>query len=223
MKGFTVPKVVMTIVSRVLVLYLAMIAGFFFLTDYKTVVRSAQLQTLSRLTPSFDYYEEFFRDPSRSHVKSLQECLYYHKTVADLVPAAAPEAWAVAGFCAYELGRRQEAESLIQKSIAQNPIFFWNHYNLGIIALNQGDYEQAGKAFVQAAHLDPKYTLYLLARSKVYSDIHRSFKDAGYDPQRSLMLGYERAMGFLQVSMACHGNHEATSCQKPPRIHLQIF
>ena len=222
MRGLVFPKVVMNVLSRVVFLYLAIIAGFLLWTDYKTVVRSAQLQTLSRLTPSFDYYQEFFRDPSQSDPRSLRECLYYHKTVADLVPAAAGEAWGVAGFCAYELGRKKEAVSLLEKSIVQNPVFFWDHYNLGVMAFNQGDYERAGKAFSRAVQLDPKYTVFLLARSKVYADIRRSFQD-GYDPQKSLASGYERAMGFLKASISCHADSQDSACHKRPRLHPQIF
>lgn len=208
--------------TRVFILYAIIVAGFFLWTDHKTVIRSAQLQTLSRLTPAFNYYEEFFKDPGNLRAKSLGECVHYHRAVADLVPAAASEAWGVAGFCAWGSGRSRQAVDFLGKAMEKNPTFFWNYYNLGVIAFNEKDDERAVDLFSRALGLDPKYTVLALARSKVYADILRSF-GFGFDPQRSLAEGRERAMGLLRVSAACRGKPQSAMCQDRPRVHLQIF
>jgi tetratricopeptide (TPR) repeat protein len=209
--------------TRVLVLYLLVAAGFFFFTQYKTVIRSAQLQTLSRLTPSFNYYTEFFDRRDNPDPARLGECAYYHERVLDLVPSAAGEALGVAAFCRYEEGRAAKARDLLRQAIDKTPVFFWNSYNLGIMALNDGDYQQAAEAFARALQLDPKLTLLILARSKVYNDIRRSFAGIPYDVEGNLAEGYRRTAVLLRICLTCHADPKAPVCAERQRLHLQLF
>jgi len=211
------------IFSRVLFAYLVVAAGFFFFTQYKTVIRSAELQTLSRLTPSFNYYTEFIDGRDNPSLARLEECAYYHERVVDLVPSAAGEALGVAAFCRYEEGQNKKARDLLLKAIAKSPVFFWNSYNSGIMSLNSGDYEHAAEAFSQAVNLEPKYTLLILARSKVYNDIRRSFGRSTYNIEESLAEGYRRSGLLLKICVVCHADPAAAVCSQRRRLHLQLF
>jgi tetratricopeptide (TPR) repeat protein len=221
--GFVMMNILKNIISRVFVVYLIVAAGFFFCTQYKTVIRSAELQTLSRLTPSFNYYTEIFDKRDNSSLARLEECAYYHERVVDLVPSAAGEALGVAAFCRYEEGQPQKARDLLQKAIAKSPVFFWNSYNLGIMSLNSGDYEHAAEAFAEALKLDPKYTLLILARSKVYNDIRRSFGGIPYNIEANLAEGYRRTNILLKICVVCHADPQTTVCSERQRLHLQLF
>jgi tetratricopeptide (TPR) repeat protein len=211
------------IFSRVFIVYLAVAAGLFFFTDHKTVIRSAELQTLSRLTPSFNYYTVIFERQDNPDQARLEECAYYHERVVDLVPPVAGEALGVAAFCRYEEGRAPQARDHLRRAMAKAPVFFWNSYNLGIMSLNDGDYKSAAEAFAQALQLDPKLTLLVLARSKVYSDIRRSFGGASYDVEAGLAEGYRRTAVLLRICLACHADPNAAVCAERKRLHLQLF
>jgi tetratricopeptide (TPR) repeat protein len=216
-------NILRNIFSRVFIVYIAVAAGFFFFTQYKTVIRSAELQTLSRLTPSFNYYTEIFEKRDNPNLARLEECAYYHERVKDLVPSAAGEALGVAAFCRYEEGQARKARDLLQKAIAKVPVFFWNSYNQGIMALNSGDYERAAEAFAQALQLDPKYTLLIMTRSKVYNDIRRSFGGISYNVEANLAEGYQRTGMLLKICVVCHADPGAVVCTERQRLHLQLF
>jgi tetratricopeptide (TPR) repeat protein len=139
------------------------------------------------------------------------------------VPPAAGEALGVAAFCCYEEGRASQARDLLRRAMAKAPVFFWNSYNLGIMSLNDGDYKSAAEAFSQALQLDPKLTLLVLARSKVYSDIRRSFAGAFYDVEASLAEGYRRTAVLLRICLACQANPKAPVCLERKRLPLQLF
>jgi tetratricopeptide (TPR) repeat protein len=216
-------NILKTVLSRVVFVYLAVAAGFFFFTQYKTVIRSAELQTLSRLTPSFNYYTVIFERQDDPDLARLEECAYYHERVVDLVPSAAGEALGVAAFCRYEEGRAPKARDHLRRAMAKVPVFFWNSYNLGIMSLNDGDYKSAAEAFSQALQLDPKLTLLVLARSKVYSDIRRSFVGSSYDMEASLAEGYRRTAVLLKICLVCHADPQAPVCSERKRLPLQLF
>ncbi len=216
-------NVMKNVFNRVFFLYLVTLLGIGFLTHFQEVIRSAKLQTLSRLTPSFDYYAEIMAPEKVLSLERLEECAYYHERVADFVLPSAAEAMAVAAVCRYEKGQVRKAREYLNKSILKVPVFFWNYYNLGVLALNDGDLKGAAEAFSKAVNLDPQHTLLIEMQSKVYKDIRRS--SAGYDlePQARLAEGYRRAMMFLKFSMLCHNDPQAELCSKLGRLHMQIF
>ncbi|MBF0569161.1 MAG: tetratricopeptide repeat protein [Candidatus Omnitrophica bacterium] len=208
---------------RVAVLYLVLVAGFLYCTNYKEVFRVAGLQTLSRLEPSYNYRKVIMDHPETPDRQALEDCRYYHRQVADLVPPSSGEAWAMVGVCSYGLGREDEALKAFQRSLKKTPVFFWTYYNLGVFWFNKGDFMKAGDFFAKAGQLDPKYSMTVFGRSKVFADIYLSFGGQDFDLEQSLAGGYRQAANMVKMCIACFHSPQAPFCQKKSKLYMRVF
>jgi tetratricopeptide (TPR) repeat protein len=208
------------ILSRVWVFYLILLVLFFVFVDHKTTIRSAQLQTLSRLTPSFDYLNMMSMDKPQG--KDLSACVQYHRYVVDFVPSAAAEGWAMVGYCSMRMGRIKDAHEAFERSISLNPNYFWNYYHQGMLFFSQGDFAKAGENFSKALQKDPRATVFVMTRSKVFTDIQRSFKNK-YNIEESLLTSYRQTAELTKVCQVCLQNRNASFCRQTAVTAVKMF
>jgi tetratricopeptide (TPR) repeat protein len=209
------------ILLRVWVFYLILIVLFFLFVDHKTTIRSAQLQTLSRLTPSFNYLKMMNADKPQE--KDLAACVQYHRYVVDFVSSAAPEGWAMAGYCSMRMGRIKDAHEAFERSISLNPNYFWNYYHQGMLFLSQGEFARAGENFSKALQQDPRATIFVLTRSKVFMDVQHSSKEK-YNIEESLLASYRQVAELIKVCQVCLQGANAPFCRQPAAVKaVKIF
>lgn len=208
------------ILVRVWVFYLIIVVLFFVFVDHKTTIRSAQLQTLSRLTPSFDYGTVMSMDKPR--IKDLSECVLYHQHVIDFVPSAAAEAGSMVGYCSMRMEKMKDALDAFEQSTRLNPQYFWNYYHRGMIHFSQGDFARAGENFSKALEQDPRVTIFVLGRSKVFSDVQRSFKDK-YNIEESLLVSIRQTAELVKVCQICLKSSSAPFCRQQAMAVVKMF
>jgi len=176
--------------------------------DYNQLINNAIPQVMSRLTPPMDYFAEFVDKEEPYDAFKLMNCVNYHKAVTQFFGFQKAEGFGMLGFCYERLGRQSQAIESYQQSIAVNADYFWPYYDLGVIAYRQGQYAKAGDYFKRAIEQNPIKTIFLLSRSKVYSDVKLS-KEAGvYDTLNGLKEGRLQAYILWMDSLFKAGAYE---------------
>lgn len=212
------------VLSRIWVAYLLIALVFLTFTDYKKAIRAAQLQTLSRLIPAFDYYKEFEKSKESINPAMIDECINYHRHVIGIIPSEAGQAWGMMAYCYDRKGDTRRAFDALTHSLDANPVFFWPRYNQGIYYLRKGDYNNAAQALSEAVSVNPRFSLLVLLNSKVYLDVFKnseSQKDT--DLTRRLTDGYREAQKLMELSMACAIDPQEAFCHQTARLQMRYF
>lgn len=189
----TALKYLKVIFSRSVVFYLLCCLVIWHLLDYHALINNAIPQTMSRLTPPIDYFDEFVSKQDHYDRFKLMNCIYYHQAVVKYFPFQKAEALGMQGFCYERLGEESRAIDAYKQSIASNPDYFWPYYDLGVIFYNKGQYSKAAEYFQEAIEQNPVKTIVLLSRSKVYNDVKLSHDNGSYDVLESLREGQKQA------------------------------
>ena len=121
---------------------------------------------------------------------NLNKWRRYFEQVTRLMPGMA-DAWGMLGFCYFHLGQQDKAVETIKKAIAINPNFWGFYYNLGVIYLQQNNFEQAAENFQKALSTAPQLNALFIKSSKIYSDIIRQSKHQDIDLGQRLEDGYK--------------------------------
>lgn len=70
----------------------------------------------------------------------------------------------------YDQGKKDKFKEIMQEIIAKNPNDADSHYNIGVISAENGQIEEARKAYARVLELDPAYTNAGINLSKTYID-----------------------------------------------------
>jgi len=194
-------KYLKIILNRSIIFYLLCSFLIWHWLDYHALVNNAIPQTMSRLTPPIDYFDDFISKQNNYDRFKLMDCIYYHKAVAKYFPFQKAESLGMMGFCYERLGQKQLAIDAYKQSIASNPDYFWPYYDLGVIFYNQNQYSKAAEYFQNAAEEDPVKTIVLLSRSKVYNDVRLSDGTGSYNVIQSIKEGQKQAMILMMESL----------------------
>jgi len=137
----------------------------------------AKLRKLNNFAPRpYDYLIGLMEGQVTFNRARIEEYEHYYKMLIAYIPQRA-DAYGMMGFCAYHLGKIQEAIFYYQEAVRLNPHFFWFHYSLGVSYFNSGMYDKAGESFVNARSVDPSITYKFLFSSKVYQPILADLSD----------------------------------------------
>ena len=165
-------KIFYVLVTRVLILYLVVLAVLSMTVDLKMAVTVASLRTLNRLMPpQLSTLNDIVADRKNINQKELSVFQFYFEKVTELMPQMA-DAFGLYGFCSYYLGKHKKAITAYQKAIELNPAFFWFYHNLGIIYFKEGRYEEAARMFEAALGTKPEYAgMFIGSSTKMYIPI----------------------------------------------------
>ncbi|WP_430409410.1 tetratricopeptide repeat protein [Kordia sp.] len=70
----------------------------------------------------------------------------------------------------YDQGKKDKFKEIMQEIITKNPNDADSHYNIGVISAENGELEEARKAYVRVLQIDPGYTNAGINLSKTYID-----------------------------------------------------
>ena len=189
-------------------LYVALFLFIFFSPNKTQLILNAKLQTLSRLTPPIDYFNEFIYKKDHFRQKAVDDCIYYHQRVVDFIPSHRAEAYAMMAFCQERKGQYSKAINSYKQSLKLNPAYFWTYSNLGSIYYNMGKYDEAITYYENALNQDMRVATLVPLISKVYKDVSSSELVPAYKSSVSLTRGYEDAALFLVSSLFKSGNYK---------------
>jgi tetratricopeptide (TPR) repeat protein len=187
--------------TRAVFFYLICFLMIWRILDYPQLMSNAVPQTMSRLTPPMDYFDEFVDRQDHYDQFKLINCVNYHKAVVQFFEYQKAEAYGMLGFCYERLGQISQAVASYQNAITSNPDYMWPYYDLGVINYRQGKYTQASNYFRQAIEQNPLKTLFLLTRSKVYNDVRLSDQDGSYDYLQGIKQGQLSSYILLMDSL----------------------
>ncbi len=169
-------RIVKFFVTRVLVIYLCIYILSWVIIDQHQLYEASRIRTLNSLKPlTYGHLLSLARGEP-ADLKKLKIYDTYFRTVADFLPLM-PEAHSMRGFCAYYMGRPDDAIAAYEQAIALNPQFFWYYHNLGILLFQQGHYERAVEVLETALSSPPDMILKLIQSSvMIYRHVlyHRS-------------------------------------------------
>ena len=185
--------------NRSWVLYVGLLLFIWFSPNHVKLLANAKAESLSRLTPVINYKTAFVDIQDHFDPKKLEDCIYYHRKVVEIIPSHRADAYAMLGFCYERAGQNAKAVGSYERSLKYNPSFFWTYYNLGTIYYNQKKYEKARYYFERATEQDPIRASMIPTMSKVYKDVGADFSGS-YDIAGNLAQGYQRAFILLVVS-----------------------
>jgi tetratricopeptide (TPR) repeat protein len=175
---------------------------------------------LDRLRPYFEEFLEHQENPGWWDKNKIQGYIIYYKQVNAYKPTA--EAYGMLGFFEHLLGKREAALVSYQKAVRLNPHFFWFHYNLGILYLESGLYQEANASFKNALSLAPQETIDFMFSSKIYHQIIASADLISADTwlANRLDAGYQESIKGLFMSEYAL---KTTSLPYQEEFHLQML
>ncbi len=183
----------------------------------------AKRRALNRVIPLMGQLVEFINRGGGLTQKELREYLAYYKTVDAYIPGR-DDAKAMMGFCYYYMGNDKKALSAYKRSVDLNPYFFWSHYNLGVIHLQNRHYGQAAEFFRKAIAIKPQVTLKIISSSKLYREILSGIDNPRDVIGRNLKQGYRHCYRMLQKAEALRqAPGSSASFKEGDKIHLRIF
>lgn len=185
-------KILYYIFSFLLIGYLGFYLFFLTAIDQyrmRTVVRT---QILNSLKPADYQYLVLLSGGMIPDIKKLEPYDFYFQRVSEFLPFM-PEAHGMRGFCAYHMGRIEEAVEAYREAIRFHPHFFWYYYNLGVILFHQGRYEEALEVLRQSLECSPLIVLETIRNSpmvylQVFDKIDPVFMSAQYEKGRGASL-----------------------------------
>ena len=190
------------IATRIIFWYLAFLIVIWQLLNFSEAVKYAVGESMSRLTPSIDYFGDFVKPHEHLDEFKLYLCVNYHKRVIHFFPFEKAEAYQMMGFCYERLKDLPMAEKSYQTSMAVNSNYFWPYYNLGILSYKKGDYTKAVSYFQQGINKDEKINLMLWLKSKVFMDVRASNAlNPDYDLLGSLREARKNAYILMMESL----------------------
>jgi len=158
--------------------------------------------------------------------KTIKRYIYYCQKIVEFMPHRS-DAHGLLGFCYYHIGKKQEAIKSYEKALSLNPHFFWFYYNLGLIHLEQGQYEKTEELFKKALSSKPETTLLFIYQSKrLYLPISSIIKSRlNILPPDQLHNGYRRCALLLDAIMKYlkAPDQHSDKMFKEGAIQLQIF
>jgi type IV pilus assembly protein PilF len=116
---------------------------------------------------------------------------------ADILYITPENAWGNLGWALLELGRLEEAEAALQRSVAAQPRFCVGHYRLGLARERRGLKEGAIEAYTQALEADPRCKSLqdaYLARARLAAELGR-LEPARQDLDECVRLARETPAG----------------------------
>jgi tetratricopeptide (TPR) repeat protein len=182
-----------------------------------------RMETLSRLKPGYDYWQEFSPENRSPDLKKLAECAFYHQKVAEYIPSMSAEAWNMVGFCSSKAGKTKEALRAYRKALTTNPTFFWTFYNLGIIYLERNQYAQAMDMFQSALKTQSRFTIMAIMTSKVYMDVLHSTRIPVNEIAAREASGRAMAQKLLMSSILCQADPQKTECVEGGSVQAFFF
>jgi tetratricopeptide (TPR) repeat protein len=216
---FSMNRTYKDILTRTWLIYVLMLVSFFVCGRYTFGQRSARVQTLSRLSPEYDFYLTFGINEHPSQ-KDLEDCIFYYKEVAATIPKERGPALHMLGYCLYGLGEDRKAIAEIEKSIAKMPYFFWSQYNRGVYYFNHKDYAQAVRSFDEALSLRQNYFTTTIFASKVFLEVlvKSTAQPKEDDPSVRLINGYKDAQVHFFLSNICQQTPGVPVCKEKLRM-----
>jgi len=187
--------------TRVVTLYLVLFCVGYMLLDREKYQEGVMVRTLNDMMPeSYTHLIDVSYGIVPLDQEQWQKYSNYYEKVVQFNPDMT-EAYGVLGFCYYQLGDYERTIVAYKKAISLNKYFFWFPYNLGIIYLKTGQYNQARESFKAAMATRPEHALLFIQSSKwIYPpiigalvknfrvSITEQLKMAYYDCKRLLIL-----------------------------------
>ncbi|MBF0489801.1 MAG: tetratricopeptide repeat protein [Candidatus Omnitrophica bacterium] len=200
---------VKVIVTRPIFLYLICFGGVALMVDYPLFKKNFLDQTMNRLSPPINYFKDFANPKDYLSDFKLRQCIYYHQKVVDFYDFERPAAYAMMGYCYEHLGESQKALKAYQSALDINPNDFWSYYNMGVISYQRGSYQKAADYFKEALLKDVNLNVYVLYKSKMYTDIRVSNgSHSDYDYFQGLRQGHVNSYIYLMESLAKAEDYE---------------
>ena len=170
-----------------------------------TKIKATAMQ-LTFYEPNFDALKRAIKTGEQLTPDSLAKYRDYYEKALQWFPQI-PELQGVLGFIYYHLGEKQKSVDFYQRAIRQDPNFFWNHYNLGIILYSEKQYPLAINEFQKALACPFDLNLRFIADSRIFFQIFWPAPNwEGFSVRKSLEGGYHTAQIFLGLSYKMTGH-----------------
>ena len=145
-------------------------SGFSWWVDPQEIVNKAQTKNLNHFMPRAEMFTILEGEVVGIKADELESVVLYYEKMTDYLPGMY-DPYALLGYAYAQLGRREEAMSLFEKSLTLNPHFMWAHYNLGCLNFQNQNFAGAVKSFQRALNIDPELTLRMVQGSRVFQHI----------------------------------------------------
>lgn len=159
--------------NRVYLLYIILFLLVSMMIDIPEIIRNAQIRSLNRIRPSFDYIvrysigEDNMVEDSMVEDK-LEAYAHYYDRVSRYVPNRA-DALGLKGYASYHLGEAATARQAYSRALEIKPDFFWFHHNLGVMAFKEGNLDGAVEHMKNALQCGFKdFIAYVMASQRIY-------------------------------------------------------
>lgn len=203
-----------SMLKKAWVLYVVALLVFYKGTDLYLM----KVKTINHVVPqSMSDQAAFMFRPHFNGTNVLKQAIEYHKTVVKLVPNSWAD-WSFLGYAYFFEGDWRRARICLERSYAHEEKFFWYAYDLGMIHLREGHYEQAGKYFTKAVSADFPKTLYLMHAYKAYNLLMPEVLKTGYDVELSLFNAVKNAQAMLLICQI-----KAPIDPKDPKFFPRLF
>ena len=162
-------KVVRFAATRIISLYAIIALACIIFLDVRELYHATMSTTLNRLIPDYTYFNKFIENGGRfvSSKADLAEHLLYYRYLEQYIPENL-EVQDLLGFVYYHSGQTRAAIAAYEKAARLKPVFFWSHYNLGLLYVLNGRPAEALAQLDIALTADLQDNLNTVSMSRVY-------------------------------------------------------
>jgi len=165
-KGIQLLRKTALLSGRVFVLYLAV---YFFLPviHFHKAIYNAQMATLSRLRPNYEYIKKYERKEVAYDAEVFKEYEYYYRKVVEFMPDRS-DALGLLGYITFQQGRIDRSLEYYKEAIQIHPQLFNFLYNAGVLLFKTKNYAAASEFLKESVKRDVDRNVYLTSISVVY-------------------------------------------------------
>ncbi len=207
------------IIKGIVTIAILVIFGGIIITNFE----AAKLRTINHYIPdNLTHLTLWGGHQGKIDKKQIERDLFYYTIILTLTPQRA-ETFAMLGFCRFYRGEWDQAEALYERAVQLNPRFFWFHYNLALIYIEEGKYTEAASSLKKALNLPPEITLKYIESARIYQQILLSDRANIKNLKLSLTQGYKRAVRLLIVCYNKSKNIPESERKQFPSWPLQVL
>lgn len=159
----------------------------------KQAVDKIGITELNYLIPEFKELLNFAKGEMVREAVDWNKLTVYFEKIAELMPQRY-DVYLFLGYCYFYQGKKDQAWQSFNKAVALNDQSFWGYYNMGILAMQQGNAQAASGLMAQAMKIPPQQTAQEMLASKLYLDIFRA--EVHFDQ----MLGQDLAKAYVTAA-----------------------
>ncbi len=190
--------------NRAGILYIFMAIFIFTCVDVSKTIERVKARRLNDSRPNFSELLLFNEHKISKQYVSWRDLKNYFQLILSYIPNE-PTAQLFLGYVYTQEGNLQKAAEYFQQSL-ESPMFFWSHFNLGLLEYQQQHYSQAIENLLAASSFSTDMTIKFMEDSIIYRQIFFSQK---FRPEFNQGIRNAKAQALLLIIAACEkiGNY----------------